>query len=163
MAAISLDGKIAYDDVRQIETSPEDKRYFERVTREAGTIITGRKTLDAMQRPLEGRRNIVYTKQEVLLATEPTGDLRYTDLPPAELLAELAAAGVETVAVIGGADIFTAFADHTDEWHLTVVPMWVGITGIHLAEHLGPSRVKSVDLLSETECLYVLDSTKEAE
>jgi dihydrofolate reductase len=158
VAAISLDGKIAYDHERQIETSPEDKRYFERVTREVGTIICGRRTLDAMGHPLEGRRNVVYTKQADLLAQEPTDELWYTDEPPEQILEKLAAQSVETVAVIGGCDIFTLFADYTDEWHLTVCPIWVGNESVSLVSrsvHFNPLSV-----IQKTKSEVIVKSTQ---
>ncbi len=140
VAAISLDGMIAFDAERQIETSPQDKAYFEKVTREAGTIITGRRTLDAMKRPLVGRRNVVYTKQEVLLATEPTDQLWYTDEAPKQVLKKLGKQGVKTVAVIGGSEIFTIFRDLTDEWHLTICPQFVG-DGVPLCTEYTPEKL----------------------
>nr|AIA12463.1 Dihydrofolate reductase [uncultured bacterium] len=157
VAAISLDGKIAYDHERQIETSVEDKRYFERVTREAGTIICGRRTLDAMKRPLEGRRNVVYTTQADLLAQEPTDELWYTDEPPEQILEKLAAQGAETVAVIGGCDIFTMYADLTDEWHLTVCPIWVGEDGVAMGKfsRVRYSLFKRVPFNSDEELLIL--------
>lgn len=142
VAAISLDGMIAFDHEHQIETSPQDKAYFEKVTREAGTIVTGRRTLDAMKVPLEGRRNVVYTKQEVMLATKPTSELWYTDEPPKELLKKLEGEGVETVAVVGGSEIFTLWngAGLIDEWHLTICPQFVG-GGVPLCTEYLPTQL----------------------
>lgn len=142
VAAISLDGKIAFDEKRQIESSPQDKAYFEKVTREAGTIVTGRRTLDAMKRPLEGRFNVVQTRQKALLAKPRTDEVWYTDLPPKEIVAQLKKEGIETIANIGGSAIFTLWSDDglIDEWHLTISPQFVG-EGIPLCAHYEPRKL----------------------
>ena len=160
VAAISLDGMIGFDHVRQIETSPTDKAHFEKTTRAAGTIITGRNTLEAMKEPLADRRNIVLTRKPELLKIEAVPELEYTDEDPEAILKRLEQQHVDTVAVVGGAQIFTLFAPYTDEWHLTVCPQFVG-EGIPLLDPFPTDKLKLLrrEDWDTGETLLVLQST----
>jgi dihydrofolate reductase len=118
---------IARSNGRQIETSRQDKRYFAETTQRIGTVIMGRRTLEAIGKPLTGRCNIVYTRQSKLLAFERNESIWYTNEQPRKLLEQLKREGVRGAAVIGGSELFELFekARLINEWHLTISPQYV--------------------------------------
>lgn len=64
IAAISLDGVIGHESEFSPPIPwhlPEDLRHFRNTTM-GGTVIMGRKTWEAIGKPLEGRRNVVLTR-----------------------------------------------------------------------------------------------------
>lgn len=82
-----------------------------------GALIMGRRTFESIGRPLPGRTSIVLTRRADPL---PDGVIRVGGVDAA--LA--AAAGVPSCAggfVIGGAQIYRLFLDHTDRLELTLV------------------------------------------
>lgn len=131
IAAISADGYIARErDEMANWTSPEDKQLFVQLTKEAGIMIMGATTLKTIGRALPGRRTIVYTSHPESL-TIP--DIETTAKDPAALLAELEQSGAQSVAICGGASIYTMFmqAGLVDELYLSVEPVVFG-AGISL-------------------------------
>jgi dihydrofolate reductase len=86
---------------------PEDLAFFKRTT-SGHPIVMGRKTFESIGRPLPKRRNIVLTRDPDWHA--PGVEVIHS---PAELFAlpELD----ETVFLIGGAEIYAAFLEWTDE------------------------------------------------
>lgn len=69
IAAISLNGVIGHNSELYPPIPwhlPEDLRHF-RDTTMGGTVIMGRKTFEALGKPLPGRRNIVITRQRGLV------------------------------------------------------------------------------------------------
>lgn len=86
---------------------PEDLAFFKRTT-SGHPIIMGRKTYESIGRPLPKRRNIVLTRD------------RNWSVPGVETIHQpsdlTALAGLEgTVFIIGGAEVYSAFLDLTDE------------------------------------------------
>lgn len=97
-----------------------DLRRFKRLTMGC-PIVMGRKTFDSIGRPLPGRHNYVLTRQapdHSLQAAVDTGNLTVVQSVP-ELLEVTRA--VERAYVIGGATIYDALMDITDEILLTRV------------------------------------------
>lgn len=92
---------------------PADLRHFRSLTI-GKTVVMGRKTFDAIGKPLPKRRNIVLTRSST------------NDAPGIEIAACVAdvlamTAGEPEIAVIGGAQIFDAFAPYADEAYVTVI------------------------------------------
>ncbi len=90
---------------------PEDLKHFRRLTI-GKPVIMGRKTYAGIGKPLVRRQNIVLTRDP--LFQSPGVDVAHS---VQEALA-LAAPAPE-VAVIGGAEIFTAFSDLVDTAYVT--------------------------------------------
>ncbi|MEO6309656.1 MAG: dihydrofolate reductase [Leifsonia sp.] len=92
---------------------PEDLAHFKAVTL-VGAVIMGRKTWDSLPprfRPLQGRRNIVITRQ---------ADWAADGADPVHSLDEaLALAGADPVWVIGGAEIFALAIPLADRLEVT--------------------------------------------
>jgi dihydrofolate reductase len=86
---------------------PEDLAFFKRTT-SGHPIVMGRKTFESIGKPLPKRRNIVLTRDPAWHA--PGVEVIHS---PAELFA-LPELG-ETIFLIGGAEIYAAFLDRTDE------------------------------------------------
>lgn len=142
LAAITLDGKIARDASQFTNwSSREDKRLFQRTSKEAGVVIVGRATFETFPGPLPGRLNMVMTRDAAAASARhgQVEGVEFTDERPAVVLARLEALGYSTAVLGGGAQIYRAFleAGLVDELWLTVEPLAFG-AGISL---FGDARV----------------------
>lgn len=92
---------------------PADLAHFKRLTLDK-PVIMGRKTFEAIGKPLPRRSNIVMTRDK---------DYRAEDCAVAHSVEEAlaAAGGAAEVAVIGGSNVFDAFAKIVDTVYLTRV------------------------------------------
>jgi dihydrofolate reductase len=93
---------------------PEDLAFFKRTTL-GHAIVMGRKTYESIGKPLPKRRNIVLTRQVETAAPDGIEIVHGHE----ELLAlpDL----TDPTFVIGGAEVFRAFAHLLDEWLVTHV------------------------------------------
>jgi dihydrofolate reductase len=109
---IGRDGKLPW-------RLPSDLQWFRKVTL-GKPVIMGRKTYESIGKPLEGRDNIVVTRQRDFAAA---GVRVATSVEEAiDLGRQLAdQRGVNEVTIIGGADIFRAALAHADRIYLTLV------------------------------------------
>nr|AIA16506.1 Dihydrofolate reductase [uncultured bacterium] len=127
IAALSADGYIGIDASHRATswTTKADLQFFVRKTKEAGTIVMGRKTFETIGRPLNDRRLIVLTSKPEDITIE---DVEATSESPAELVARLEREGVTTLAVCGGSSIYTQFmeAGLAEELFITVMPKIFG-------------------------------------
>lgn len=90
---------------------PEDLKHFRRLTIDK-PVVMGRKTYASIGKPLARRQNIVLTRDTQFQS--PGVDVAHS-LSEALDLAALA----PEIAVIGGAEIFEAFADRVDTAYVT--------------------------------------------
>ena len=93
---------------------PNDMKFFRRMTM-GKPIIMGRKTFESIGKPLPGRQNIVITGDATYIA--PDGVVVVTDLDSALW----AAANVDEVMVIGGAQIYNLALPMADRVYLTEI------------------------------------------
>ena len=132
IAAISADGFIARDEnqLSTTWTSKEDHKFFSDMTKEAGVIVMGGTTYRTVNRPLPGRRNIIYSHQKI----EQEG-VETTQEAPDKLLARLEREGCKAVAICGGQSIYDMFleAGLVQELYLTIEPQLFG-AGIPLVK-----------------------------
>jgi dihydrofolate reductase len=91
---------------------PEDLQRFKELTM-GHPVLMGRKTFEALERPLEGRRNIVISRQH----TSFIGAERTATVEEALRLVH----DVETVFLIGGGELFSQMLERADRWMLTIV------------------------------------------
>lgn len=91
---------------------PEDLQRFKDLTM-GHPVLMGRKTFEALERPLEGRRNIVVSRQN----TSFHGAERTASVQEALQLVHDA----ETVFLIGGGELFSQMLEEADVWMLTIV------------------------------------------
>lgn len=136
IASITADGFIAQtQDHFTNWTSPEDKKLFVKITKEAGHMVMGSRTFATIGRALPGRKTIIYTMHpEKLHWPEADNDaITTTQENPRALIARLESEGIKSLAVCGGSEIYTLFAEAgvLDEVFLTVEPLVFG-TGISL-------------------------------
>jgi dihydrofolate reductase len=98
---------------------PSDLKRFRALTL-GKPIVMGRKTYESIGKPLDGRDNIVVTRQQDF---RPAGVQVAGSLAEALALGRRLAAdrGAEEVAIIGGADIFAAALAEADRIYLTLV------------------------------------------
>src|SRR6185369_5831917 len=94
---------------------PSDMKYFKNKTW-AMPVVMGRKTFEALGKPLEGRTNIVITRQ--------------TDWRPAgveivhsidQAIVEATKLDAKEIFIIGGAEIFSAALPSADRIYLTLI------------------------------------------
>ncbi|MEE9590676.1 MAG: dihydrofolate reductase [Hyphomicrobiaceae bacterium] len=96
-----------------------DLRFFRSVTL-GKPVIMGRRTFESIGRPLDGRDNIVVTRDRTFVAT---GAHVVQGVPEALELARAIAQrrGVDEIAIIGGGQIYQAALAHADRIYLTEV------------------------------------------
>jgi dihydrofolate reductase len=119
VAAIGRRGELGFEN-RLLFRLKDDMANFRAVTK-GKPLVMGRKTWDSFpKKPLPGRPNIVATRN---LAFEAPGAFIYSSLPPALAAARAmaAAAGINEVCIIGGAEIYAAGLDVATDMTLTEV------------------------------------------
>lgn len=95
---------------------PEDLRFFKRTT--LGSVcVMGRRTRESLARPLVDRLNIVLSRSGRVAADDSV-----LVLPGVPQVLALHPYLARDVFVIGGAEVYRAFAPHIDEWIVTRVP-----------------------------------------
>jgi dihydrofolate reductase len=98
-------------------TMPSDLRYFKRVTL-GKPVIMGRKTFEAIGKPLPKRHNIVISRDRALVLDGCEVVPRLADaITRAEIVAR--AAGVSEVMVIGGGEIYAQSLPLANRVYLT--------------------------------------------
>ena len=98
---------------------PSDLKRFRQLTI-GKPVVMGRKTYESIGKPLDGRDNIVITRQRDYAA--PGVQVATTVDSALELARGLAAArGAEEIAVIGGAEVFRLALPFADRVYLTLV------------------------------------------
>lgn len=127
IAALTADGYIGLDESHRATswTTKADKTFFVSRTKEAGTVVMGRKTFDTFARPLAGRRLIILTGSPESVHVEGVESSNET---VTELVARLKNEGVRELAVCGGASVYSQFmqAGLVDEIYVTVMPKVFG-------------------------------------
>ena len=126
MMAMTLDGKIAKNSDHFPDwTSREDKKYFAKVSREAGVVIMGDKTFFTFPSPLRERLNVVFTLDENPKKQE---GVKWVKGEPENVLKELEEMGYSLAILGGGSFINGMFLKHKliDEIHITVEPKIFG-------------------------------------
>lgn len=98
---------------------PSDLKHFRALTM-GKPVVMGRKTFQSLPKALEGRDNIVVTRDP---SFAPPGALRADSLEAAIALAHerAAARGVHEILIIGGGQIYAAALVHADRVYLTRV------------------------------------------
>jgi dihydrofolate reductase len=127
LMAATVDGKIARNSTHPTDwTGNVDKRYFRKITKEAGVVVMGSKTYDTIGKPLPGRFNFVMTRNKSRQSDQD--NLIFTDQHPIKVLEAIESMGYTSVALIGGASINTLFIwdNLITQIHLVVVPRLFG-------------------------------------
>ena len=132
IAAITADGFIARsENDRSFDwTSPEDKQFYLRQIKRADAIIMGRKSFATISKYPKGSRWIIYTSDPNSF-TNPSPKVitaSGTNQDPVQVIKQLKSEGRQTVAVGGGASIYTQFlqAGVVNKLYLTVEPIIFG-------------------------------------
>lgn len=116
---------------------PADLKHFRSLTIDK-PVIMGRKTYDSIGKPLLRRRNIVLTRN----ADYPTSDIEVARTVEQALAMT---ADAPEIAIIGGAEIFNAFAPYVDTAFVTEIDADVeGDT-----HYVPPSRAAKREVLGE--------------
>lgn len=140
---MSVDGRIATGTSQLTDwTSADDKRFFVMKTKEAGVVIMGRRTFQAIGEPLPERLNVIMTRQEAPFDDVP-GVLECTSQSPHGAVKSLAARGYTRAVVVGGREIFSAFlsTDLVTDMFVTIEPVVFG-SGVPLVEGVGSKKLQ---------------------
>ncbi len=124
--AMTMDGRIAKTSSHFPDwTSREDKKFFQRVSKEVGVVIMGDKTFATFPAPLKDRLHVVFTMQE---NPPETPDVRWVKGEPEDVLKDLEKEGYETAILGGGAAVNGMFLEKKliDEIYVTVEPKIFG-------------------------------------
>ncbi len=124
--AATLDGRIAKSSDHFPDwTSREDKKFFQRVSKEARVVIMGDKTFATFPSPLKDRLNVVFTMEENKPMIE---GVKWVKGEPADVIAELEKMGYETAILGGGAFVNGMFLEKklVDEIYVTIEPKIFG-------------------------------------
>ncbi len=124
--ATTLDGRIAKSDNHFPDwTSREDKKFFQKISKEAGVVIMGDKTFVTFPSPLKDRLNVVFTMGENQPEIE---GVKWVKGEPEEVIKELENMGYEAAILGGGAFINGMFLEHklVDEIMVTIEPKIFG-------------------------------------
>ncbi|MDR0530500.1 MAG: dihydrofolate reductase [Oscillospiraceae bacterium] len=108
--AIGQNGKLLF-------RIPADLRRFRKLTTgcfRRRAVLMGRKTFESIGRPLNGRKNMV-------LSRNPAYDPRWPNVTVLHSLAEARAAAKKRVCLIGGAELYAALLDDCDRAFVTQV------------------------------------------
>lgn len=95
---------------------PKDLKFFKQTTL-GKPVLMGRKTYEALGKPLPGRTNIVVSSQQDLRL--PEGVLQFADLGAG--VAYLEQTGAEEGFIIGGGQIFAATMNQIDKLYITLI------------------------------------------
>jgi dihydrofolate reductase len=161
IAAVTLDGFIARSrhEVSTDWTSKEDRAWFAKKTKEIGTCIMGRTTFETIGRPLPERQIIELSMTGYPIDTLKIGDkgsVITTDSSPVTVIDHLRKSNVNSVAVCGGASIYSQFLREklVDRLLLTVEPVLFG-QGIKILSQPMDLRLKQVDEFKLSETAFV--------
>jgi dihydrofolate reductase len=143
---MSLNGKISRTHDSKVDwNSAEDLEWFKKITKFLGVVVVGRKTFETFKAPLKDRVNIVMTRTPSAYTSDK--NLIYTSNSPEQIVEMVEKMGHDSLAVIGGQKVFTAFlnARLIDEVYITYEPLF--IDGIDPFDTLGfDLRMRMVDL-----------------
>jgi dihydrofolate reductase len=124
--AMTLDGKIAKSSDHFPDwTSREDKKYFSKISREAGMVIMGDKTFFTFPSPLKDRLNVVFTLEKNPKAIE---GVKWVTGNPEDVVKELEKMGYKSAILGGGAAVNGMFLEHKliNEILVTIEPKIFG-------------------------------------
>ncbi|MEK7169840.1 MAG: dihydrofolate reductase family protein [Patescibacteria group bacterium] len=130
-AALSLDGRITDGRKEGSDwTSREDKKFFQSELDKADVVIMGRKTFEAIKRPLTPRNRIVFTRSSssvIFLKKGIQNRIPFSGTP-AQLHRLLREQQWTRIAIVGGTSIYDWFLKRTlvDEMYLTLEPVAFG-------------------------------------
>ena len=115
-------------------SSPEDKKLYRELTKEAGVIIMGQKTFLTIGQPLPNRLNIVLTETP---GVDQPGILEYKSGDLRKILSDLEARGFSRAMICGGTFVNSAFLKEglIDEIQLTIEPKLFG-SGMRLFDQV---------------------------
>lgn len=125
--ALSADGITARHGADPVDwTEAADKSFFAAFTKKCGVILMGSRTFATLPGALPDRKNIVFTRSPE--GRQGSSNLVFTAQTPKEVVGAQKKAGFQEVALIGGANLNTAFAKAgcIDDIWLTVSPRMFG-------------------------------------
>lgn len=124
--AMTADGKIAKNSTQLANwTSHEDKKLFVEISKQHGVIMMGENTFNTFPKPLPGRLNVVFTKQE---NPEEINEVKWVSGEPEKVLEELEILGYKSALLGGGTTLNSLFLKNKliNEIILTVEPKIFG-------------------------------------
>ena len=135
LAVISIDGFLTRHDETGVSfASAEDQELFRSTMYSCGATVMGRKTFESVRDRIVGDRGgrllrTVMTRDPAAYSDlHREGALEFTSASPREIVSSLARRGYSSVAVLGGSEVYRAFAavNLVTEWRITVEPRLFG-------------------------------------
>ncbi len=129
VVAVSLDGKITNGKKEGTEwTSKEDQKFFRGELDRADAVILGRKTFEAIPRPLTPRNRIVFSHTKTFSHSAECKNVQVFGGTSATLLLLLKKMHWNRVVIAGGTSIYEWFLKNklVDELYLTLEPVVLG-------------------------------------
>lgn len=127
--AISINGYITRGKDDSDWVSKEDWKEFDRLKRECGVMVMGKRTYQQFQDdfPQEGALNVVATHDKNLLGKK-IENVFFTDKTPREIIDFADKKGFKQLMIIGGMGLNTSFVKENlmDEVWLSVHPILIG-------------------------------------
>lgn len=145
MMAITTDGFIAKHQTHLANwTSKEDKQLFVEVSKKHGVILMGENTFNTFKRPLPGRLNVVFSRQDNPPVIE---NVKWVQGEPEKVLEELASMGYKSALLGGGAQLNSLFLEKKliTEMIVTVEPKLFG-QGLSLFANEADINLKLINL-----------------
>ncbi|PIQ68847.1 MAG: hypothetical protein COV91_02120 [Candidatus Taylorbacteria bacterium CG11_big_fil_rev_8_21_14_0_20_46_11] len=127
LVAISIDGKITNGTKEGNGwTSKEDKRIFHQELDRCDVAVMGRKTFEAIERPLTPRNRIVFSMQKTFSRSSECEHVIPGDVRSLNRLIQKNAWG--RIAIVGGTQVYDWFLEHDliDEMYITIEPVIFG-------------------------------------
>lgn len=119
VAVRNPDGAIGYNN-ELIHCDKFDMKNFSKVTKEAGTVLMGRRTAESLGKPLKGRVCYVVSGSEWPNLVK-AGFKVITPNEAWDLLQDYVGIFGDDIFIIGGSLIYKAFYPITEEYHVTVL------------------------------------------
>jgi dihydrofolate reductase len=127
--------------------SPEDQEYFKQLVIETGLVIMGTNTYEAHKeilKPHDGLLRVIMTRApEKYASVQVPGQLEFSSLSPADLIASLENRDFKKALLAGGAKLYSSFfnANLISSLQVTIEPILFGTgecgaTGIPINTHL---------------------------
>lgn len=124
VAVSSANGLISRDNGYDVDwSSAEDKKFFKVFTTSAGVVIFGRRTFEAIGRPLPKRLNVVLTRTPERFSS--TENVLFTNEKPQTIISRLGKLGFTHIVIGGGREIYTLFLKNklVTDIYLSIEPL----------------------------------------
>ncbi|MDI3524069.1 dihydrofolate reductase family protein [Kosmotoga sp.] len=162
VAVNSVNGLISRDSDYDVDwSSPDDRKFFKKITTSAGVVIFGRRTFETIGKPLPKRLNVILTRTpERFHSTE---NLLFTNDEPEILISKIGRLGFKHIVIGGGREIYTLFLKNklVTDIYLSIEPIILKgkVTMLNVEELNNDIRLELEELLKLSKNTLVVHYT----